>query len=448
MTFKIALILKEHFREKIKSYLPNKPEDVVLDFFSYDTIGDIRDVFLSIHNQYDGFYVSGPIAVQAIQSLGEEGRDAVAAFSPPALENVYQTLLRHITTVGVEHVDLSRVGMDFLNGDTGLDELIREGTFAQAAYSYEKHWRSLKTVEENEEEELRVQEAYVKQYREGRIDLIITYYYSVLDRMKEYGIPCYYVYPSEGEFWNCIHDLKNSISLKKAHKNRSAVIHISTEKARELYSDEYELHRLDLVRAVIQFNQTHFNKAIFKANYDDLELYTDSGTLEQMTGGFRFCPLLPLLRETLHFPGTIGYGIGDNLYQARLNAVNAGRFGKSRKERQEGSYLLDQNETLQFLTGSTGEKSSMLHSIQADSISEIADKVHLSSETILRIAEMMNSLGRNEITSQDLMSSLGISLRSANKFLSCLEKGGCAAVCGQQRNGVKGRPINIYRVSF
>lgn len=48
----------------------------------------------------------------------------------------------------------------------------------------------------------------------------------------------------------------------------------------------------------------------------------------------------------------------------------------------------------------------------------------------------------------DLMNSLGISLRSANKYLSHLEEGGYASVCGKKRNGVKGRPVNIYRLDF
>ena len=42
---------------------------------------------------------------------------------------------------------------------------------------------------------------------------------------------------------------------------------------------------------VIQFNQIHFNKAIFKANYDELELYMDCETMEQLTEGSHQCQL-------------------------------------------------------------------------------------------------------------------------------------------------------------
>lgn len=446
--FKIALILKEHFREKINSYMTNKPEDVVFDFYPYTTIPELQEVFLSIKDQYDGFFVSGLIPLQAIRILGEQSKDAIIGHSSVNVENVYQALLHHIVTSGIENVKLSRVGMDFLDDQKTLEELIREEKFAQAAYTFERYWSSLQTVEAIEAEERRVQDFYVKQCREGKLDIIITYYYSVLERLRDVDIRCYYVYRGEWAFWNSIEELKKSIFIKEFNKNRTAVIHINTEKARDIYKDKYELFRLELVRIVIQFNGRHFNKAIFKANYDDLELYMDYETMNQLTEGFHVCPLLPHLIKEIDFPGSIGYGLGDNIYQARLNAINASHYGKNRLRDRAGSFLLDQNEALTFLSAGIASESVPNFTVRADFVSGIADKVKLSSETVLRIAGVLNSLATDEITSQDLVGSLGISLRSANKFLSNLEKGGFATVCGQKRNGIKGRPVNIYRVDF
>ena len=343
MVFKIALLLKEHFRERISSYMSNKPEDVVIDFIPYSTVREVQDIFLSIKDQYDGFFVSGLIPFQAIKILGEKSEDAIIGHASVNVENAYQALLHHIVTEGVENVDLSRVGMDFLDDQKTLKELIREEKFAQAAYKHEAYWSSMQSLEEIEKEEQRVQDFYVKQYEEGKLDLIITYYQSVIERMKDKDIPCYYVYRGEWAFWNSIEELKKSIYIKKFNKSRSAVIHVNTERARDLYKDKYDLFRLELVRMVIQFNQIHFNKAIFKANYDELELYMDCETMEQLTEGFHQCQLLPFLIRELDFPGSVGYGIGDNIYQARLNAINASHFGRSRGKDNIGSFLLDQN---------------------------------------------------------------------------------------------------------
>lgn len=87
MVFKIALLLKEHFRERISSYMSNKPEDVVIDFIPYSTVREVQDIFLSIKDQYDGFFVSGLIPFQAIKILGEKSEDAIIGHASVNVEN-------------------------------------------------------------------------------------------------------------------------------------------------------------------------------------------------------------------------------------------------------------------------------------------------------------------------------------------------------------------------
>ena len=92
MVFKIALLLKEHFRERISSYMSNKPEDVVIDFIPYSTVREVQDIFLSIKDQYDGFFVSGLIPFQAIKILGEKSEDAIIGHASVNVENAYQPI--------------------------------------------------------------------------------------------------------------------------------------------------------------------------------------------------------------------------------------------------------------------------------------------------------------------------------------------------------------------
>ena len=66
--------------------MPNKPDDVIFDFFPYKTIQDIQDIFLSIKNQYDGFYVSGLIPLQAIKSSVKRARMPLSPTPPSMLK--------------------------------------------------------------------------------------------------------------------------------------------------------------------------------------------------------------------------------------------------------------------------------------------------------------------------------------------------------------------------
>ena len=77
---------------------------------------------------------------------------------------------------------------------------------------------------------------------------------------------------------------------------------------------------------------------------------------------------------------------------------------------------------------------------------KVASRCRLSSENVLKILEFSRSSGNEELTSEILTNRLGVSLRTANKILSHLEEGGAAQIVGQKRLGMKGRPVNIYRI--
>ena len=112
---------------------------------------------------------------------------------------------------------------------------------------------------------------------------------------------------------------------------------------------------------------------------------------------------------------------------------------------EDGSYLIDENDQLTVLqiglvpAGMT---------VSGDYISNIADKVSLSSETIVRIIRVMKQEGTNKLTSQELMHHLNISARAANKFLAALQKDGYAEIVGMKRSGNKGRPINVFQINL
>lgn len=444
MAYRIALLLKEHFRETIKGYLADKPfKNVQFDFYAYETIEELQQQFLSVSDRYDGFFVSGPIPLRAIRLLGPVGENALIGAVTVNLENVYQLLLRHIITVGLKNVDLSRVGIDFLQEGETLEELIRSERLYKAASDYVRRWtQSLQSVEEIEAEELRMQEHYLKLCQERKVDVIITYYYSVIDRVRRFGIPCHYVYREKWVFFDCMKQLIQDIS---AQKRRSAVIHIGAGNN----PDKADAGTA-LTEAVRIFDQMQHSHAIFKESYDDLELYLSFDALKRLTGNFCCCPLLPFLQKQLGFSGAVGYGIGETLYQARLNAVNASAYGKTSRSAHDGSYLLDEHEALTFLAaGCDQQKPSKLpFSISAGAVTTIAARANLSADTVLRIAEVLDRLGASQLSSQELMDALHVSLRSANKFLSALERAGYAAVCGKKRTGEKGRPVNIYKVSL
>lgn len=435
MEYKVALLLKEHYKQQLQKWYQEIPSNVHVEFVPYEDFKELEERFSILQEQMDGIYVSGIMPYQALRILRKQSEAVSLAYSPIDMENTYQILLQKIVTSKV--LSLSRVGMDFLRGNADLEELIATGKFAEAVHQYEEKWEKMTSVSEIEREEKNINQYYIEECKKNKFDVIITYFYSVVETLKEYDVECFYVYPSVQAFSQILDGLKKNISLRLMKNKMPVVVHIENEGG--------ESSGKEIKASMEIFNQSHFNQMIEKEGYQDLEYISDYDFLWKLTNGFAYCPIGDWLRSKTEFKGTIGYGIGNNLYQARLNAIDASRYGRNIHKKDLSSILIDEKEGIYVLKTNTDEK----QIISSESyISEIADKVKLSSETILKIVGVMQALKTEEITSQELMDAFQISLRTANKFLSNLEKSGYAEIVGKKRNGNKGRPINIYRIKI
>lgn len=431
MKYRIALLLKEHYRKQVKEWKKILPGDMQLTFIPYETLEELKDSFLSVYKEYDGFYVSGIIPYQVLTTLKEvRDMESLIVYSPIDVENTYSILLQQLILTGTKN--LSRIGIDFLKKDENLEEMILSGRFAEAVHSYEARWESRDTLAAIREEEEFINQKYVEQCSRGKYDLVITYFYSVVETLRESDVVCRYVYPNPQAFTRIMENLRKNISLKNLKNNLSAVIHI-------------DMGNQENVKAAVRdFNNQYFNKMIWKEYDGVLELYTDYDFLKYITEDFSCCRITKFLQGRMDFTGVVGYGVGANIYQARINAIDASRYG--RNQEQKGiSFLIDEKENLSVLGAESREE---VLRVREGYVSEIANQVKLSAETILKIIGVMQTSGTDELTSEDLQKALDISLRTANKFLSALERSGYAVVTGKKRSGNKGRPVNVYQIKM
>lgn len=55
--YKIALLLKEHYRKYVEQWEKFMPADTRLTFLPYKTLDEMKDIFLTVKEDYDGFYM-------------------------------------------------------------------------------------------------------------------------------------------------------------------------------------------------------------------------------------------------------------------------------------------------------------------------------------------------------------------------------------------------------
>ena len=444
MKYHIAMLLKQHLIDYCQENIPDFSENFQIDYYSYEDLSELDNLYILLKDRYDGFVTSGIVPHHYLTEIAGEDDTSFACFRFD-IENTYRILLQQC--IRRSSADLSRVGIDFLGEGRSLARVVTEGDLPRAAVKFE-HQVSVLTAQELADFEDRLNRSYLERYHQGELDLVVTYFYSTVQTFAGLPLDCYYLYPSENEFRYVMRSLEQHITQRKVKGSFPAMLRIDLTAEVSGNSDRTDLFVTDMQRVLLEFIDRFNNKLSLKAGTGYFELYTDSRTVDQLTGHFHTCSLMHHLREKLRFRGCIGYGIGADFYSARSNALKAVRFACQQADGQNGSYLIDQNQMLTCLADQGEPEEKWVRQLPADYVDQLADRASLSAQTIRKIVGVMMEEGSEQITSAELIAHLGITLRTANRYLSNLEKSGLAEPVGRKNAGGRGRPIVIYQLKL
>ncbi len=445
MKYCIAMLLKQHLIDYCKSNSPDLSDQFDIAYYPYETLSELKQLYLSLKDRYDGFITSGIIPHRFLTEIGRDDDVSFACFRFD-IENTYRILLQEC--IRRDSVNLSRVGIDFLSGHcTSLVQAVTENRLPQAAAQFEQHV-SLLSAQALDEFEMSLNQRYLERYRKGELDFIVTYFYSTVQAFADLPIDCYYLYPSDTEYRYAMRSVEQHIYQRKTRQSFPAVIHIDFMPLLKNDLDKADFYTSELQRVLLELVNQLNNNLSLKSGSGYFELYTDSRTVSQLTDKFHTCSLLPRLEQKTAFRGTVGYGIGADFYTARSNALRAGRFASQQENEENGSYLIDQNRLLTCLTGADSLDQKWISNLPSDYVTQIATRARLSDATIRKIIGVLVEEDTDEISSSELMDHLGISLRTANRYLSSLEHSGLAQIIGQRSVGGRGRPIHLYKLEL
>lgn len=440
MHTKLAIITTEFLREFVTSIITDFQSDIEFRIFIYDTYKDVAALFLTIPDDYVGVITSGIFPATIIKKSYPNTKKVISYFNSDDA-GIYRLFLQKFIKDGA--FDLSRVYGDFvemfgisledyLTNDQKysctdlIDPIVStmplDAIFSVEEREYEKHKRLFKT---------------------GKIDFAVTRFSSIITKLQNDGVPVYFPYPSAEYFRNIVDALLQNISILQLKENRPAVINvmIDTTGLKGQREPNFQMQYIALQEALLTFNGNSMLNYILQQTHLGFEVLTNQKTLSEYTNDFSTCKLHDFLAKRLDFNTHIGYGIGTDIYQARINAINAGRETSLRAA---GSYLINEKEEL---IGPLGQPENMTVSINAfTSINAISKQAGLSPLTISRVISAAKSMPRQQITASDLALKLSVTKRSANRFLSALLTINAVEVVGEKRTTTKGRPERIFQV--
>lgn len=334
-------------------------------------------------------------------------------------------------------LDFSRVYIDFLsaqNGYLGIRDVLPEEAWPITVSSFRI---SDRIHEEVLHEHLRLWEA-------GKIDMSLTRMSNIVEELTERGIPHLYLFPSPDSVVQQFEYIISELSAVKMAESRIAIGHVTMgemDTAKENLN-EWELRQMLLHKSLLEFSTEQKVPFIIQKSPASFEIISSFKDLKALTENLTQCLLLSYLEKTLPFPVHIGWGVGNSMYKARLNAQSANSMFASSKTM--GTFVITDSDQI---IGPLGDESCLTYRNRVNEfVQRKSEETDLSTLQLQKIMAVLAKTERNEVTAEELAFHLGITVRSANRMLNQLEEKGVATILYKKQEKLRGRPKKIYQI--
>ena len=434
--YRIAVIttalLQEHLKKIILNL--NLPLDPTSVFFAYDLLNNMEDIYRQIPNDISGILTSGRRFSNVIRGLVKDEQTPVV---PIRMDEAAVYRLLWDLHLNKNLQDFSRIYCDFLEQEhIGVQEFLMTDTKygLEAIAASTPNPFSLHEFQDTEESQY---QKLLSIWGTGRFDYIITSYSGLIPLLQKKGVRAVYPFPSQMSILNACETLLKEIEIFKLRESLPAEIHFELQTFKEDDREQFEHQCLVLENILREFFSESAYNVVFNRAHFGIRILADRKAVEWCTQNYTNCIISDYLSRRLDFDVFIGYGIGNDLYQAKRNAILSTREGKLLG----GCYLVNWQ---QELIGPLNKKNVPVLSTGVGDLERNSSNFGVSSSTVIKVLSVIEKIPGKSITARELAAQLSVTRRSANYFLSSLEKMGLLVVTASRRYSSRGRPELVY----
>lgn len=437
MRAKLLFIVSHHFYQPTLDALSRLNISCDCTVIPYDDFHHIAAVYGEHADRYDACFTSGVIAKQAIELAYPNPSKPLIPFqiSPNALHReILQVILETPAT------DLTRIAMDFLlvigSGYSVADFLkIEEIDNVYEANASQTRMIGVAGGHTVEDELL---SRIFSLWEADAIDLVICQYSSIIPKLQERGIPYRCSFVSDRHLNTLIQEVLVKLELQQLHDNHPVIIQVFPSQTNPV--SENQLRQICLI--VQQFIKANLMECVFQDTSSCCVLITTISVLRFLTHNFQSCLLSDYLEQHLDFPFLVAYGVGTTVPHAMNNVQIASKETKITGK----PFIVDSKGNL--IGPLNSEERMVVSSNSMPDIGEIAKRCNLSAMTIQKIITVLQNIGSDKITTQELANRLHTTLRNANRIMLNLCKGSVARPVYTQTSHSRGRPVQVYALDF
>ena len=435
MAIELGIIGTEYLRDFIESAMKRLNLGVKHTLYTYESFSDLAEIYHHIPARITGLITSGSFPSGIILKTYPSTKRIIRPFNNDNA-GIYKLFLK-LTKPG-HCLNLSRIYADILEA-SGLD--LEEFLYGEAETSYPdaiERYTASQSLEALLGAEQRLLEQHLALWRDAKIDLSVTRFSFIATQLEKAGLNVQFAYPSVSYLRKVCLETIQAMRINDLRGKQVAVIQIS------IRNDDEGDHGLNnLLLSLKRFNTVNQLDFLIRPAPFGFEVLTSRQVVAHITNEFTSCQLQSFLQHRHDFPVFVGYGIGEDMYQARINAIDANR--EAARLPYTASCLI--NERDELIGPLRGGIALVVSREVSEAIKSASQKSGLSYLTIQKIKAVLGSAGE-ELTSRDLAHKLSITTRSANRFLSSLTEAALAEVIEVRRGTTKGRPERVYHVKL
>lgn len=435
MRMEIGIIGTEYLRNFIETAIKKINLGVKFTLYTYGSFHDLADLYVRIPDRVSGLITTGSFPSRIILKTFPDTKRIIRPFNNEntGIFKLFLQLMKRSHSL-----DLSRVYADLLEA-SGLD--LEEYLYGKTEIPYsdalDSYTANLSLGELLNAEQVFL-DKHLELWRENKIDLSVTRFSGVATKLEQAGLNVQFAYPGISYLKKVCLETIQAMRINELHGKQVAVIQASLKN-----NDESSRSLHSLLQSLKRFNTVNQLDFIIRSAPFGYEILTSRQIVEHITNDFTTCRLQDFLQNRHDFPVYLGYGIGEDMYQARINGIDANREA-SRLPYTTSCLINERDELIGPLRSGTPLVVSRKLSEPVKSASK---KSGLSYLTIQKIKAALSN-GKDRLTSRDLASKLSITTRSANRFLSSLTEAGLAEIVEVRRGTTKGRPERIYNIKL
>lgn len=284
-------------------------------------------------------------------------------------------------------------------------------------------------------------------WQQGKIDVAITSYPAVEQRLKEQNIPVYWSGPSKMNIYYSLQVILEKIKTKYYKDTQTTAIVFKIDQFDQLKivqkaSYDLEFLLLDLKKLILQCCKRLEGFLVENMN-GQYTIFTTRGLAERHTANIE--QTMQFITSKIGQPTYVGIGHANTAFNAEKYAIQAIQHIAGKK--QAGIIVMRDDGTLI-------ERTNLQQEIEYSSVNndvELLKKLErttISAKIYYRIQAVVQQLNWSSFSANDLATELEMTERNAQRIISELLKAELVEVAGEVQRNRRGRATKLYKLSI